>query len=152
MGLHSFPGSCLVWSDPALGSMGSMAGLKSNSKTVYTKGDCPSLPLPVPPSPWWAPASTGGSFGSVSCGVTAAFLWVLVHARFCLYPPRWESLFLPVLWPFRADSLGIPSSFVSPQAEEAWHEVQNLHSSGRTSSVLLFSSWWVTHPVGIGLI
>ena len=25
-----------------------MAGLKSNSKTVYTKGDRPSLPLPVP--------------------------------------------------------------------------------------------------------
>ena len=26
--------------------------------------------------------------GSVSCGVTAPFSWVLVHTRFCLCPPR----------------------------------------------------------------
>ena len=26
--------------------------------------------------------------GSVSCGVTAPFYWVLVHSRFCLCPPR----------------------------------------------------------------
>ena len=29
-----------------------------------------------------------GKSGSVSCGVTAPFSWVLVHTRFCLYPPR----------------------------------------------------------------
>ena len=29
-----------------------------------------------------------GKFGSVSCGVTAPFSWVLVHTRFCLCPPR----------------------------------------------------------------
>ena len=29
-----------------------------------------------------------GKSGSVSCGVTAPFFWVLVHTRFCLYPPR----------------------------------------------------------------
>ena len=51
-----------------------------------------------------APASTGGpptragTFGSVSCGVTAPVLWVLVHTRFCLCPPRLESLFPPVPW------------------------------------------------------
>ena len=38
------------------------------------------------------------SFGSVSCGVTALLLWVLACARFCLCPPRLESLFLPVSW------------------------------------------------------
>ena len=49
-------------------------------------------------------ASTGdppllaGSLGSVSCGVTAPFLWVSVHSRFCLCPPRLESLFPSVLW------------------------------------------------------
>ena len=49
-------------------------------------------------------ASTGGpptladSFDSVSCGVTAPFLWVLVHAKFCLCPPRLESLFPTVFW------------------------------------------------------
>ena len=39
-------------------------------------------------------ASTGDSWtrpgksGSVSCGVTAPFSWVLVHTRFCLCPAR----------------------------------------------------------------
>ena len=38
-------------------------------------------------------ASTGDSWtltgksGSVSCGVTAPFFWVLMHTRFCLCPP-----------------------------------------------------------------
>ena len=38
--------------------------------------------------------------GSVSCGVTAPFSWVLVHTRFCFGPPR---VCFPVLckfWPF----------------------------------------------------
>ena len=45
-------------------------------------------------SPLSTHASTGDSWtltsksGSVSCGVTAPFSWVLVHTRFCLYPPR----------------------------------------------------------------
>jgi len=29
-----------------------------------------------------------GMSGSVSCGVTAPFFWVLVHTRFCFCPPR----------------------------------------------------------------
>ena len=33
--------------------------------------------------------------GSVFCGVTAPFSWVLVHTRFCLCPPR---VFFPVLF------------------------------------------------------
>ena len=62
---------------------------------------------PASPSLWWAPAdphSTGdtpalaGIFGSVSCGVTAPFLWVLVCRRPCWCAPRPESLFPPVLW------------------------------------------------------
>ena len=36
--------------------------------------------------------------GSVSYGVTAPFLWVLVPTRFCLCPPRLECLVPPVLW------------------------------------------------------
>ena len=35
--------------------------------------------------------------GSVSCGVTAPFSWVLVHTSFCLYPPR---VYFPVLCKF----------------------------------------------------
>ena len=29
-----------------------------------------------------------GKSGSVSCRVTAPFSWILVHTRFCLFPPR----------------------------------------------------------------
>ena len=39
-----------------------------------------------------------GKSGSISCGVTAPFSWVLVHTRFCLYPPR---VYFPVLCKFR---------------------------------------------------
>ena len=100
MGLHSLADGCLAWGDPAL-------GLMVNSKRVYAKGDFPSLMLPVPQprgEPLPVHASTGdpptlaGSFGSVSCGVTAPLLWVLLRARFCLCPPRLESVFPPVLW------------------------------------------------------
>ena len=38
-----------------------------------------------------------GKSESVSCGVTAPFSWVLVHTRFCLYPPR---VCFPVLCKF----------------------------------------------------
>ena len=69
----------------------------------------PGLLLPVSPSmcqPLLTHASTGdpptlaGSFGSVSCGVTDPFPWILEHTRFCLCTPRVESLFPPVLWKF----------------------------------------------------
>ena len=43
-------------------------------------------------------STLAASFGSGSFGVTAHFLWVLVHARFCLCPARLESLFPPVFW------------------------------------------------------
>ena len=38
-----------------------------------------------------------GKSGSVSCGLTAPFSWVLVHTRFCLCPPR---VCFPVLCKF----------------------------------------------------
>ena len=64
------------------------------------------------------PTTLAGSFGSVSCGVTDPFPWILEHTRFCLCAPRLESLFPPVLWKFCnqirlafTDCLGIPSNF-----------------------------------------
>ena len=53
----------------------------------YTQ--CPQpcrLPLThaSPRDSWTLP----GKSGSVSCGVTAPFSWVLVHTSFCLCPPR----------------------------------------------------------------
>ena len=55
---------------------------------------CPqpcSMPLPTHTS------TLTGKSGSVSCGVTAPFSWVLVHTRFCLCPPR---VCFPVLCKF----------------------------------------------------
>ena len=34
-----------------------------------------------------------GKSGSVSCGVTAPFSWVLVHTRFCLSPKVWLGVY-----------------------------------------------------------
>ena len=58
--------------------------------------------------PWSRPpsshASVGDSWthmgmsGSVSCGVTAPFSWVLVHTSFCLCPPRVCFLVLCKFW------------------------------------------------------
>ena len=53
--------------------------------TYTSTGSLPTLP---------------GSFSSVSSRVIAPFLWVLVCTRFCLCPPRVESLHPPVLWKF----------------------------------------------------
>ena len=53
---------------------------------VFSARPC-SRPLPTHTSTGDAWTLTGKS-GSVSCGVTAPFSWVLAHIRFCLYPPR----------------------------------------------------------------
>ena len=61
--------------------------------------ECPQPCSRLPPTY----ASTGDSWtlpgksGSVSCGVTAPFSWVLVHTRFCLCPP---GVYFPVLCKF----------------------------------------------------
>ena len=45
----------------------------------------------------WRLLDTYSKSGSVSCGVTAPFSWVLVHTTFCLCPP---SVYFPVLCKF----------------------------------------------------
>ena len=59
---------------------------------------------PIPGvSPCWSslhrrPSNTRRCFDSVSCGIIAPFLWVLVHTRFFFVPfPRLESMFSQVL-------------------------------------------------------
>ena len=51
-----------------------------------------NAPNPHRPSPTHSSARDSwtltGKSGSVSCGVTAHFSWVLVHTWFCLCPPR----------------------------------------------------------------
>ena len=53
---------------------------------------------PRPHASTGSPATLAGSFGSVSCGVTAPLLWVLVSVNFCLCPPRLEFLLPLILW------------------------------------------------------
>ena len=161
-GWVALPVSCLAWGDPALGSTGSMVELIMASKRANTKGVLPGLLLLVLLLLWWAPADRRFHrrpsntirffFYSISYGVIAPFLWVLVWARFCLCPPRPEFLSIPVLWKsysqillaFKISSLGIPSPLAKSPGWETWCEVQKHHNHGRTSLVLLFSSLWVT--------
>ena len=136
------------------------------SSRVYARGDLPRKLLPLLPSLWWGPAdprfhrrpsNTSGQFGFSLLWSHCSFPLVLVCTRFCLCPPRLESVFPPVLWKFsnqvplpsRSASLGVPSPFVGSPGWEAWHVVPNLHNSGR-ALVLLFSSLWVTHPAAVG--
>ena len=138
-----------------------MVGLMATSKRVYTKRGLPvpcpcGEPLPTRASTGGPPTLAGGS-GSVTCRVTAPFLWVLACAGVCAlqhwglcFPQSCGSPIIKSHWPSRPDSLGIPSPFVRSPGWEAWRGVQNLHSSGRTSLVLLFSGLWVAHLAGMG--
>ena len=104
------------------------------------------------------PPALAGSFGSVSCGVTAPFLWVSWCVQILSVPSKTGVCFpqycgsplIKSCWSSRSDVMGIPSPFASSSGWEAWCSVQNLHNSRRTSLVLLFSSLWVTYLAGIG--
>ena len=73
---------------------------------MYCYTHCPQPCSRPPPTH----ASTGdawtlpGKSGSVSCGITASFSWVLVHTSFCSCPPR---VYLPVLCKFWQPSGGV---------------------------------------------
>ena len=88
VGLHSLPGSCLARGDLALRSMGCMVRLMVTSKKVYANRELPRELLLVPcpcgellqtHTSTGDPFTLADSFASVSCGVSALFLWVLVH-------------------------------------------------------------------------
>ena len=120
-----------------------------------------SAPVPVVSPCWPMPPQESlqqGSFVLVPCGVTAPFLWALVHARLCLCSSfKTGVLFPPVQWKsynqiplaFIVRIPGIPSPFVKTPGWEAWCRVQKLCNSGRTFFVLMVSRLWVTHAVGM---
>ena len=98
MGLHSLPGSFFDLRRPNP----QIYGLYGQVNGKLQEGLCQGGPSGAPRTcgmPLQAHAFTGGrlilagSFGLVSCGVTAPLLWVLVHAQFCLCPPKLESIF-----------------------------------------------------------
>ena len=72
----------------------------AHAATLSTPNPSASYHWPMPSLE--TPGHSTGKSGSVSCGVTAPFSWILVHTRFCLCPPRvWcPSLLSPVLWKF----------------------------------------------------
>ena len=104
------------------------------------------------------PPTLAGSFGSVSCGVTTPFLWVLVCTRVSLCPPRLEPLVPLVLWKFYNQvPLIFKVRFPGKSQSLCWIlRLGNLmwgsepSHSGKTSLVLSFSNLWVTHPTGMG--
>ena len=82
---------------PAIYLWPNYGGGNENNDDLLQKIPCMYCYTPCPQSCHRPPpthASAGDSWtllgkcGSVSCGVTAPFSWVLVHTRFCLYPPR----------------------------------------------------------------
>ena len=129
--------------------MGSMAGLKSNSKRVYSKGDLPSLLPPALPSLQWASScpTQAGRFASVSCGSLrlSSGSWYMQDLVCALQD--WSLCFSQSSDLSGQTPWGFPVPLSDPQAEQAWHGVQNLHNSGRTSLGLLFSS----HPPSGGI-
>ena len=61
-----------------------------------------------------------GKSGSVSCGVTAPFSWVLVCTRFCLYPPSvfpqpCGNSLIESHWSPKSNSWGFPVPLPDPQ-------------------------------------
>ena len=129
------------------------------------KGLLPALLLPVP-CPCGKPLLTHISAGdhptlprrsgSIFCGVTSPFPWVLVHAIFCLCPPRVKSLFLPVPWKWNPSGLqnhnsgGFSVPLLDPHAGKPDAGLRTF-TTVRELLMLLFSSLWVTHLAGMGL-
>ena len=86
-GAGSLPVGCLAWQDPVLESPGSVVGPTVTPQRACADSHFLKRLLPVHSSPERAPAThsagepltLAGRFGSISCGVTAAFLWVKSH-------------------------------------------------------------------------
>ena len=105
------------------------------SKRTYAGEDLLILLRPAPPSLWWGPVDlpfTGHppappvSFVSVSCGITAPFLWVFVCRKFCLCPSSLEYLFPLVLWKSSIQILDFKVRF--PVDSQSFYQISRLVS------------------------
>ena len=89
-GWGCLPSLLLTWGKTMVEVMKIMPTSFKRSHGSYCYTQCPQPCSKPPPTH----ASTGDSWtlpgksGSVSCGVTASFSWVLVSTRFCLCPSR----------------------------------------------------------------
>ena len=88
MGRALFPPCCLTWDQTMVEVMKkvSISFKRSCARTAALSAPSPaSHRRPTPPPDSW---TLTGNSGSVFCGITAPFSWVLVHTTFCLCPPR----------------------------------------------------------------
>ena len=85
---------------------------------------------------------------SFSLGHCAHKVLLMFSKSFC-FPLSCGSSVIKSRCPSKSDFLGIPSSFAGFPGWEVRCGGQNLHNSVRTSLILLFSSLWVTHPMGM---
>ena len=94
------------------------------------------------PQPWRRPSSiyafAGDSWtltdksGSVSCGVTTPFSWVLVHERFCLCPPR---VCFPV--PCKSDISMVGLGLLHPEPLSLQQSTSDLYLQRRHSDTVM---------------
>ena len=161
MWLQSLPVSCLAWGDPAQEPKNAVIGLMMTYKRAlgvghcYCQSPCPHREPLSTHAPARDPPTLAGRSGSVFCGVTAPLPWVLVFVRALQewslgFPQTCANPAIKSHWPSKSDSPRIPCPSAGSPGWEAWCGAQDLPSSGRTSLVLLFSSLWVAHPVGMG--
>ena len=167
MGGVALPPCCFAWGNPALGSTSSMVRLMVTSKRTYAKGHLPGLLFPGPhrhdkpqlthtsaeDSPVIADlvhSPMGSLLFSLGSWCTQDFVCALQEWSLW-FPQSCGSPVIKSCSPSKAGSLEVPSPFARYPVWEAWREAQNLHNSGRTSLVVLFSSSWVTYLVGVGL-
>ena len=126
----------------------------------YTQCPQPCSRPPLTCASAWDSWTLTGKSGSVSCGATAPFSWVLVHTRFCLCPRR---VYFPVLCKFwqlygglmatsSKKAYAIPGSAASrapaPAAGHCWPYFVRRHSN----MVLAQSLWGLWVLVYIGLL
>ena len=140
-------------------------GVNGDPKRTYAKGHLPGLLFPGPhDKPLLNHTSTedppiraslvqspmGSLLFSLGSWCTQAFVCALQEWNL-LFPQSCRSLVIKSCSPSKAVSLDVPSPFARYPGWEAWREAQNLHNSGRTSLVVLFSGSWATYLVGVGL-
>ena len=94
------------------------------------------------------PPTPAGSFDSVPYRVTVPVLWVLVHAKCCLCPPRLEFLFPPVFWKsYNQIPLALPAIF--PKLQVPWLDPQagKPDMGFRTFTTMQELLWYYYSPV-----
>ena len=100
-GWSCVPSLLFTWGQTMVEVMNLMVTSFKRSHACTATLNAPNQPCSRPPlihfstgDSWILP----GKSGSVSCGVTALFSWVLVHTRFCLCPPGVCFLVLCEFW------------------------------------------------------